>query len=196
MAEQLRDPLNLIRNFAHMLLEHHEVFDPKEIEQAAAAIEEQAELALRIIDEVGADAVTEVPGAPAAAVAEEAPAAGARRYGLSAREMDVLQRIARGLADKQIAAELGLSTFTVSRHVGAILTKMRAASRTEAGVRAVQEGMVWAWRQSMSLQLLINTTVAEACGNLVNICWRPRILYQAGRNHYDRAGALFETFET
>jgi DNA-binding NarL/FixJ family response regulator len=64
------------------------------------------------------------------------------RYKLTFRELTVLNRVAEGRADKEIARELGISPLTVHKHVANILSKMRAASRTEAGVRAVQEGLL------------------------------------------------------
>ena len=63
-------------------------------------------------------------------------------YGLTFREFTVLHHVAAGKADKQIAHELGISPLTVHKHVANILSKMNAASRTEAGVRALREGLV------------------------------------------------------
>jgi DNA-binding NarL/FixJ family response regulator len=128
--EQLRESLNVIRDFAHILQEHHAVLSQDEVAQAADAIEAQSEEALQALDE----AETE----PIATSGIEA----VDFYGLSAREREVLGHVASGLADKQIAAALGVSTNTVSKHVGAILSKMGAASRTEAGVRALREGLL------------------------------------------------------
>jgi DNA-binding NarL/FixJ family response regulator len=65
----------------------------------------------------------------------------ANSYGLTYRELAVLQLVARGDADKQIANVLRISVFTVNQHVGRILSKMGASSRTEAGVRAIREGL-------------------------------------------------------
>jgi PAS domain S-box-containing protein len=71
----------------------------------------------------------------------------ARQYGIrnpyqfTFREFTVLNLVARGASDKEIAAELGIALSTVNKHVSNILGKMNASSRTEAGVRAVQEGM-------------------------------------------------------
>jgi PAS domain S-box-containing protein len=62
-------------------------------------------------------------------------------YHLTFREFAVLHLVARGAADKEIANELGIANSTVNKHVSNILGKMNAASRTEAGVRAVQEGL-------------------------------------------------------
>jgi DNA-binding NarL/FixJ family response regulator len=63
-------------------------------------------------------------------------------YGLTYRELSVLGLVVEGMADKQIADTLGISIFTVNKHVGNILGKMNATSRTEAGVRAIREGLL------------------------------------------------------
>jgi PAS domain S-box-containing protein len=63
-------------------------------------------------------------------------------YGLTYRELAILHLVVEGFADKQIAEALAISTYTVNKHVGNILGKMSAASRTEAGVRAIREGLV------------------------------------------------------
>ncbi|HEY7269949.1 MAG TPA: PAS domain-containing protein [Dehalococcoidia bacterium] len=66
----------------------------------------------------------------------------ANPYGLTYRELAILHLVAEGSADKQIAESLGISIYTVNKHVGNILGKMNAASRTEAGVRAIREGLL------------------------------------------------------
>ena len=63
-------------------------------------------------------------------------------YRLTFREFTVLHLIAAGKADKEIAAELGISIYTVHRHVSKILAKMESPSRTEAGTRALREGLL------------------------------------------------------
>ena len=63
-------------------------------------------------------------------------------YGLSYREFSVLHLLKGGTTDKEIAEDLGISVFTVNKHVSNILTKMNAASRTEATIRALQEGLI------------------------------------------------------
>ena len=63
-------------------------------------------------------------------------------YGLTFREMTVLRLVVAGKSDKEIAATLGISTLTASKHLANILRKMGAGSRTEAGVRAVREGLL------------------------------------------------------
>ena len=63
-------------------------------------------------------------------------------YGLTFREFTVLHLVAAGRADKEIARELVISPLTVHKHVANILGKMNAASRTEAGIRALREGLL------------------------------------------------------
>lgn len=60
---------------------------------------------------------------------------------LTARELEVLRLVARGLRNKEIAAQLNLSIRTVEAHIHAILNKLGASSRTEA----VVHGMVRRW---------------------------------------------------
>jgi DNA-binding NarL/FixJ family response regulator len=61
---------------------------------------------------------------------------------LTSREQEVLGLMAMGLSNKQIAKRLGISAHTAKFHIGAILAKLDARSRTEAVVRAVQQGLV------------------------------------------------------
>jgi DNA-binding CsgD family transcriptional regulator len=63
-------------------------------------------------------------------------------YRLTFREFAVLALVARGATDKEIAQDLGIALSTVNNHVSNLLRKMEAASRTQAGVRAVREGIV------------------------------------------------------
>jgi DNA-binding NarL/FixJ family response regulator len=62
--------------------------------------------------------------------------------GLTHRENEVVQLMAEGLSNKQIADRLGISAHTAKFHVNAVLGKFRASTRTEAVVRAVQHGVV------------------------------------------------------
>ena len=62
-------------------------------------------------------------------------------YRLTFRQLTVLHLVSEGKSDKEIGTELGISPLTAQKHVSNILTKMDAASRTEAGVRAVREGL-------------------------------------------------------
>jgi DNA-binding NarL/FixJ family response regulator len=69
------------------------------------------------------------------AAAERAP------ISLTPRESSVLQHLARGRSNKQIAAALGVSERTVKFHVSTLFTKLGATNRTEAVTRAIQAGL-------------------------------------------------------
>ncbi|MGE5375014.1 MAG: response regulator transcription factor [Bacteroidota bacterium] len=60
---------------------------------------------------------------------------------LTDRESEVLGLLSRGLANKQIAAMLGISEHTVKFHVSSIYTKLNVTNRTEA----VREGLRGGW---------------------------------------------------
>lgn len=61
---------------------------------------------------------------------------------LTAREIEVLELVAKGKSNKQVAADLGISAHTVKFHVNAILGKLNAHTRTQAVVRGVQLGFI------------------------------------------------------
>jgi NarL family two-component system response regulator LiaR len=61
---------------------------------------------------------------------------------LSAREMDVLRLIAQGKNNRDIAQELSITEMTVRTHVSNILGKLHLASRTQAALYALKEGIV------------------------------------------------------
>ena len=61
---------------------------------------------------------------------------------LTAREREVVELIARGLSNKRIALELGISERTVKAHVRNILSKLDLTDRTQVAVHALREGWV------------------------------------------------------
>ncbi len=61
---------------------------------------------------------------------------------LSEREVEVLQLMARGLSNREIAKELFLSSTTVKTHVSHILTKLGVRDRVQAVVEAYDSGIV------------------------------------------------------
>lgn len=61
---------------------------------------------------------------------------------LTPREREVLQMLASGLGNKEIAARLHISEHTVKFHVASILGKLGAASRTEAVTLGIRHGLV------------------------------------------------------
>ncbi len=64
--------------------------------------------------------------------ATAAPESGTEPFGLTAREQEVLDLIAEGATDKEIAAQLALSLHTVKCHVRNILSKTHAINRRQA----------------------------------------------------------------
>ena len=81
----------------------------------------------------------------AAKLMREVVASGERSSRLDAlteREIEVLQLIARGMANKEIARDLGVAEKTVKTHVSNILQKLHLADRTQAALYAVRERLV------------------------------------------------------
>jgi DNA-binding NarL/FixJ family response regulator len=61
---------------------------------------------------------------------------------LSPREMEILQHIARGRSNKEVAYELGISRQTVKNHMTSILRKLAVNDRTQAALYAVRRGWI------------------------------------------------------
>ena len=68
--------------------------------------------------------------------------AGAGPEVLSEREVEVLQQMARGAANKEIAGSLSISESTVKTHVANIFQKLDVSHRTEAVTAALQRGII------------------------------------------------------
>ncbi len=64
------------------------------------------------------------------------------RSNLTARELEILQMIAKGLTNKEIGRTLIISDNTVRNHVGSILEKLEVSDRTEAATTAIQRGII------------------------------------------------------
>ena len=80
---------------------------------------------------------TYLPASVSAALAAQTP-----RADLSAREVQVLELIVRGLANKQIAYALSIAEHTVKNHVKNILSKLGVQDRTQAATAAIQRGII------------------------------------------------------
>lgn len=63
-----------------------------------------------------------------------------REHLLSAREMQVVRLVAKGMSNKDIAVHLGLTVRTVKAHLSNIFVKLDVASRTEAILKGLREG--------------------------------------------------------
>lgn len=61
---------------------------------------------------------------------------------LTVREIEIVNHIAQGRSNKQIAAELSISEQTIKNHVSSIMTKLNASDRTEAVVIALKTGLI------------------------------------------------------
>jgi len=78
-----------------------------------------------------------IPSQVGARIAENLP-----RPDLTSREIQVLQLIATGLRNKEIAYELNISEATANAHVKHILEKLSAADRTQAVTTALRRGII------------------------------------------------------
>jgi DNA-binding NarL/FixJ family response regulator len=61
---------------------------------------------------------------------------------ITSRETEVLRMLAQGLANKDIAAGLGISEHTVKFHISSILDKLGASTRTEAVTLGIRRGLI------------------------------------------------------
>lgn len=61
---------------------------------------------------------------------------------LTTREVEVLKLVSRGLANKEIAAQLGMAAGTVKIHVQNVLKKLEAVDRTQAVTIALKRGII------------------------------------------------------
>jgi len=67
------------------------------------------------------------------------------KFQLSAREMEILRLIVKGLSNRQIAEQLGIGEGTVKWHVNIILGRLGVRDRTQAAVAALNRGIVDHW---------------------------------------------------
>jgi NarL family two-component system response regulator LiaR len=108
---------------------------PQELAQAIRTVHDGQALlhpavASRVLEEVAQSA----PRPTATATPADTP--------LTPREREVLALLARGLANKAIAHELGIAEKTAKIHVSRILHKLGVADRTQAALHAVREGLM------------------------------------------------------
>jgi HD-GYP domain-containing protein (c-di-GMP phosphodiesterase class II) len=107
--------------------------DARSADEAGAQL--RAEVRAGKIDAKAADAVLQAAGHKVAKRPEQAA-------GLTAREIEVLRLLARGLQTKQIAKELVITPKTVSTHIEHIYTKIGASNRVGASLFATEHGLV------------------------------------------------------
>ena len=106
-----------------------------------AATQVRGQVRAGLLDGDAADAVLRAAG-------HRAPARRERPGGLTAREVEVLQLLARGQANKQIAARLSVTPKTVSNHVEHIYSKIGVSSRAAATLYATQHGLVGSYESA------------------------------------------------
>jgi DNA-binding NarL/FixJ family response regulator len=97
-----------------------------------------------VVQAVRAAAAGETVFSPtiATSVKQRALGVGGPLGSLTPRELDVLRAAARGLGNKQIGAELGMSARTVQTHLTSVFGKLGVSSRTEAILLALREGWI------------------------------------------------------
>lgn len=117
----------------HALTEPRPQRAPLSAEDAAARVRGQVRAGL-----LDGDAVSAV----LRAAGHRAPARREWPSGLTAREVQVLQLLARGQANKQIAKALSVTAKTVSNHVEHIYSKIGVSSRAAATLYATQHGLM------------------------------------------------------
>jgi DNA-binding NarL/FixJ family response regulator len=64
------------------------------------------------------------------------------RAELTARELEILRMLAKGLTNKQIGKVLSISDNTVKNHVNSVIEKLEVCDRTEAATTAIQRGII------------------------------------------------------
>jgi len=104
--------------------------------EADAAIQLRADVALDRLDRTAVDAVLTAAGQATSRSRAGRPA------DLTARESEVLALLARGLPNKGIARQLGISPKTVGNHVEHIYIKLGVANRAGAAMHAMQRGLM------------------------------------------------------
>src|SRR5215831_6330530 len=105
-----------------------------------------------LLKDTQADALCQAIKAAAAGQVQLTPKAAARLVqaisapespeALTERETEVLQLLAQGQSNKQIARSLSISEQTVKTHVSSILAKLGVQSRTQATLYAIRTGLV------------------------------------------------------
>ena len=116
---------------------HLDVADPVTRRRLAALVKADPDVVL-VAEAEQADVVVSER-----VIATAAPATVAREgTALTPRELDVLRLVAHGLGNKEIAAELALSTHTVKYHLASVLAKLGVCSRTEAVSRGIRTGLL------------------------------------------------------
>jgi DNA-binding CsgD family transcriptional regulator len=121
---------------------YHALTEPRPHRPAQSAAQAAGALGAEVMaGRLDADAVTAVLNA----AGQRARARPRLPAGLTAREAEVLQLLARGHPNKEIARRLVLSPKTVSNHLERVYSKLQVSSRAAATLYATQHGLVGAY---------------------------------------------------
>jgi DNA-binding NarL/FixJ family response regulator len=112
-----------------------------EADELAAAIRAAASGEVHLDPAVAGIVARRMRNRPGGAAGASAEGGGDPLVSLTTRERDVLGAVARGLSNRAIADELGITERTARTHVSNILAKLGLASRTQAALLAVQHGL-------------------------------------------------------
>jgi DNA-binding CsgD family transcriptional regulator len=117
---------------AHTAYEHGRFLLGRDSDRAATRLAEAASLA----EQIGMAALlAKIRSLGGVASIGELPS------GLSPREAQILELVARGLSNRQIGEELSISEHTAANHIRAILQKTQSSNRTEAASFAHRHGL-------------------------------------------------------
>jgi DNA-binding CsgD family transcriptional regulator len=145
-AVELHEDLDIPFERAQVLLRGGVAFAAaRDRETALARFAEAHRLARRLgALPLAAEAAAEIVllGEPLERYIGKRGAADHENGGLSRRELEVMQLVAVGLTNREIASRLVLSTRTIDMHVRSILNKLRCRTRTEAAARAADLGLL------------------------------------------------------
>ena len=110
---------------------------PSNMEGAEIALAiEAAAAGLVLLEAAGVEQLLRAPSLGARATSETLVEP------LTGRELEVLELVAAGLGNKEIASRLGISDHTVKFHVASIMGKLGASSRTEAVTLGIRYGLI------------------------------------------------------
>jgi DNA-binding NarL/FixJ family response regulator len=96
------------------------------------------ELAMQLVRRLAGQEEVKAESLPEA----ERPQEGRLPEHLTSREVEILQLLARGLTNREIAQRLVISPGTVKNHVQSIIAKLEVSDRTQAAVRAMELGLL------------------------------------------------------
>jgi HD-GYP domain-containing protein (c-di-GMP phosphodiesterase class II) len=133
----------------HAMVEPRPHRAPRSPSQAADELRAQARD--RRLDGDAVDAVLSAAG-------HEATRRTVRPAGLTAREVEILRLLARGLLNKEIARRLRITPKTVGNHIEHIYAKIGVSSRAAAGLFATEHGLLAVGEDAASLPPTLRTT--------------------------------------